>query len=143
MSRKRITVVSGLIINSNKEILMALRLNDGQAFPNEWEIPGGKVNTGETERGALVREMKEELGIDVEVGQLVSVASVYWGCSVNMLLYECTALGDKLPQPLTSQKLRFMKLDQSHGVVPCLPSLAMWYQDIAEHVISVEKGKSD
>ncbi|WP_337864859.1 NUDIX domain-containing protein [Ignavibacterium sp.] len=54
-----------IFINSNNQILLLLR-DDLQniPFPNQWDIPGGKIEENETPQAAIRREMKEELGLD-------------------------------------------------------------------------------
>jgi len=63
-SRTPIAVVAGILIEGGR-VLVSQRLPD-QTFPLEWELPGGKVEPGETAALALAREFREELGIDVE-----------------------------------------------------------------------------
>lgn len=57
-------VVSIWIINSNQEILLAKRHPD-KRFPNMWECPGGSALAGENSLEAALREVKEEIGIDL------------------------------------------------------------------------------
>ncbi len=59
--------VGAMIFNEKGELLMLKR---GPASKNErgrWEVPGGGVDFGETQAQAVVREMKEELGVDIVV----------------------------------------------------------------------------
>lgn len=59
-------------------------------LPLLWEFPGGKVESGESDEGALRRELAERLGADVEVGQLISfVRHPYEHYTVDLHLYEC------------------------------------------------------
>lgn len=57
-------VVTILIINSRKEILVTKRHPD-KPYPNMWECPGGSVLTGEDSLEGALREVKEEIGIDL------------------------------------------------------------------------------
>jgi 8-oxo-dGTP diphosphatase len=60
-------VVAGAVI-ADSMVLLAQRLRPPE-LAGRWELPGGKVAAGETEREALARELAEELGIEVAVGQ--------------------------------------------------------------------------
>jgi len=63
----RINVVAGIIINQNK-ILIGKR-KDKDIGGGKWEFPGGKIKVGETNSEALERELYEELGISVKIGE--------------------------------------------------------------------------
>ena len=65
-ARPRIVLVSAVaLVDADGRVLLAQR-PAGKAMPGLWEFPGGKVNPGETPERALIRELAEELGIDVE-----------------------------------------------------------------------------
>ena len=65
------TVVAGAVIE-NGRVLLAQRATPPE-LAGRWELPGGKIEPGETPQDALVRELREELGIDVTVGDPVGV----------------------------------------------------------------------
>src|SRR5688572_26609374 len=72
-----IHVAVGAIINPQSQILVALRLASAHQG-GLWEFPGGKVEEGESVHQALVRELKEELGIIISVSHhLISVQHAY------------------------------------------------------------------
>lgn len=60
--------VRGVIKNSEGKILIVKRHPKSRTDPEMWELPGGKVEKGEHFADALVREIKEETNLDVEVG---------------------------------------------------------------------------
>lgn len=60
-----IHVAVGVIINKDKQVLIAKR-GSHQHQGDKWEFPGGKVEDGETSQEALSRELKEELGIEIQ-----------------------------------------------------------------------------
>jgi len=64
-----ITVVAALIERDGK--LLACQRKRGDKFELLWEFPGGKVEPGEAPRDALARELREELGIQAEIGKEV------------------------------------------------------------------------
>lgn len=64
--KKYIRVVGAVILNSDDEILCAQRPED-KNLALKWEFPGGKVEEGETETEALVRELEEEMECRIDV----------------------------------------------------------------------------
>lgn len=70
---KTIKVVAAVICDSIKvkKRIFATARGYGE-FKGQWEFPGGKIEDGETPKRALVREIKEELDIIVEVGDLIA-----------------------------------------------------------------------
>ena len=74
---RSIHVVAGVIVDVRGRILLARRGEDSD-LAGLWEFPGGKREPGETSEEALVRELQEELGIEVEVGDaLIEVPQEY------------------------------------------------------------------
>jgi ADP-ribose pyrophosphatase YjhB (NUDIX family) len=63
---------AGILIQNGKVLLQKPESDDGYAFP------GGHVQLGETNADALIREFREELGVDVEVGSLKLVEENFW-----------------------------------------------------------------
>jgi 8-oxo-dGTP pyrophosphatase MutT (NUDIX family) len=80
--------VKGILFHHDRVLLL---LNDR----GEWELPGGRPDAGEDHRAALRREMREETGLDVEVGALVGEHpfEVLPGRFVQIVAYACTLAG--------------------------------------------------
>ena len=68
MTRKTIHVVAAVIAQDGKVFATQRGYGDWKDY---WEFPGGKIEPGETPQEALVREIKEELTADIEVGELI------------------------------------------------------------------------
>ncbi|HXT97187.1 MAG TPA: (deoxy)nucleoside triphosphate pyrophosphohydrolase [Polyangia bacterium] len=84
--RTRKLVVAALVREGTR-ILMSRRRAD-QPMPGRWEFPGGKVEPGESPVAALEREVREELGCEVEVGRIFEVVfHVYEEFDLYMLVY--------------------------------------------------------
>jgi 8-oxo-dGTP diphosphatase len=71
MKRKGCSII---FVNDRKRILLFLRDDtSGIPYPNMWDIPGGHVENSETPEQCIVREMKEEMDLDIEGFHLFSV----------------------------------------------------------------------
>lgn len=70
MQQQPLRVTAALLKQDNK-ILIAQRPSSGR-FANKWELPGGKIDPGETPEECLRRELVEELGIEAIIGVLFS-----------------------------------------------------------------------
>lgn len=88
VAEKQIKVVAAIIQEGNK--IFATQRGYGE-FKDGWEFPGGKVELGETPQEALVREIKEELDTEIEVGKLVDTVEYdYPNFHLTMYCYFCT-----------------------------------------------------
>jgi 8-oxo-dGTP diphosphatase len=107
---KLVLVVACALIDKDGRILIAQRpKNKGMA--DLWEFPGGKVEAGERPEQTLIRELKEELGIDVKEACLapLSFASfAYDDFHLLMPLYVCRRW-DGMPQALEHQALKWVR----------------------------------
>lgn len=85
---KTIRVVAAIICDSieNKKKVFAAARGYGE-FRGQWEFPGGKIETGETPKEALIREIKEELNVIIKVGDLI--ATVEYNYPEFYLLMDC------------------------------------------------------
>jgi 8-oxo-dGTP diphosphatase len=91
-----IDVVCGVIEGANGRFLACLR-PQGKHLGGLWEFPGGKVDAGESPEAALARELMEELGVLVHVGEpLREVVWHYEGRSIRLLPFFCTILSGEL-----------------------------------------------
>jgi len=89
--RRLLLVVAAALIDADGRVLLARR-PEGKSLAGLWEFPGGKVGPGETPEQALVRELHEELSIDVSTSCLapLSFAShAYDDFHLLMPLYVC------------------------------------------------------
>ncbi|HZX64464.1 MAG TPA: (deoxy)nucleoside triphosphate pyrophosphohydrolase [Myxococcales bacterium] len=116
--KRRILVVAALIERGD-EVLVARRKPEGERA-NLWEFPGGKVEAGEGERAALARELREELGVRVQVGELYArVEHPYPDVQVELALYRAALHGGQEPKPLAAQEIRWAKRRELPGLAFC------------------------
>ncbi len=113
-----IHVVVGVIINKDDQILIAKRASH-QHQGDKWEFPGGKVEKSETPKEALRRELKEELGIDIQsVNQLIEIKHQYTDKAVILDVYEIRDWQGEA-EGREGQPLRWVnKLDLKHYNFP-------------------------
>lgn len=94
-SSKRVQVTAAVITEEGR-VLLAQRPLRGR-HPGAWEFPGGKVEAAETPRQCLARELREELGIEVEAGEEVArVSHSYPDLDIELVAFRCTITGGEL-----------------------------------------------
>ncbi|GAA5127899.1 (deoxy)nucleoside triphosphate pyrophosphohydrolase [Luteolibacter yonseiensis] len=99
-------VVCGVIEDSEGRFLACLR-PAGKHLGGLWEFPGGKIDPGESPDAALVRELKEELAVDVEVGRaLTPVVWNYGEITIRLQPFICRIVSGEL-RALEHEELRW------------------------------------
>lgn len=94
----RIRVAAAVIRRDEKYLLT--RRADGQDLAGFWEFPGGKMEAGETAERALVRELQEELGVAIDVGNgLMTIDHDYPEKKVQLNFFEAE-IADGQPRAL-------------------------------------------
>jgi 8-oxo-dGTP diphosphatase len=115
-------VVAAALRDKNGRVLVQRRPKGGEQ-EGLWEFPGGKIESGETPENALVRELSEELSIEIDVKDLSAscFASVpHADKQLVMLLYTCLKWrGD--PKPLVASEVRWV-LPQDLRQLPMPPA---------------------
>ena len=87
---KSIKVVAAIIFREEKVLSVQRAENDKEYVSLKWEFPGGKVEVGESREEALVREIREELSVDIEVSEfLMTVEHAYPDFHLTMHVFKC------------------------------------------------------
>ena len=120
-------VVGAAIVDdlAHPTLLLAARRTEPPALAGGWEFPGGKVDPGETFEQALHREVREELGVEVELGELVPgpLPGGRWplGESFSMTVW-LARVTEGEPAPIEDHdQLRWLRRDELHEI-PWLPA---------------------
>ena len=123
---KQINVV-GAVITRDGLVMCAQRGYDGN-LPGLWEFPGGKIEPGESNRAALMREITEELGCTVEVVREVTTTThEYEFGVVTLTTFYCRLLSGTptLTEHLSIEWLRPDELDTIEWAPADIPSVAL------------------
>jgi 8-oxo-dGTP pyrophosphatase MutT (NUDIX family) len=75
-------------------VLLVHRSPDRRAHPDVWDLPGGHLETGESELRALTREMQEELGVQIETGSVAHLGRLTAGRGGEAVLLSAWLVGD-------------------------------------------------
>ena len=98
----------GVVINEAGDVLIDQRLEEG-LLGGMWEFPGGKQEPGEPIEACIARELMEELGIEVSVGDpLITVDHAYSHKKLQFVVHLCRWISGE-PQPLASQQVRWVR----------------------------------
>src|SRR3954469_371324 len=104
-ARTRKLVVAALCTDAHGRILLSQRRAD-QPMPLLWELPGGKVEPGEAPEAALVREVREELGVGATILGIDEVVShQYPEFDLLMLVYRCALDGEPVAREVAAVRL--------------------------------------
>ena len=100
-----------VIWNQSGQILIDKR-KIGGALGGLWEFPGGKIEQGETVADCIVREIREELAIDITVGEyLISIEHTYPTFQITLIVHHCQYIGGT-PQPIESDEIRWVEVSE-------------------------------
>lgn len=121
MSEKILDVAAGLILRGDGQLLLGQR-PAGKPWAGWWELPGGKLEPGETVLQALARELEEELGIRVtEATPWVTYVHVYPHTTVRLAFCRVTQWEGE-PRGLENQQLRWVDPAHATNVGDVLPA---------------------
>lgn len=127
--------VTAAIIQYSNKYLLAQRPSGGN-LPYKWEFPGGKVEPGESLEECLTRELREEFGVQAQVGSLICQAQhAYDHMAVEVSFLEVELPVEKI-QLLYHAAIAWVELEELAGV-----DLVEADKAVIEHLVRVGKIK--
>ena len=128
-----VLVAAVALIDADNRVLIAQR-PEGKSMAGLWEFPGGKVEAGETPEAALVREIKEELGIELCLECLAPfnfASHAYETFHLLMPLYLCRTWEGELA-PREGQKIEWVRAMHlpRYPMPPADEPLIPWLRDL-------------
>ena len=134
-------VAAAVIERADGTFLLACR-PEGKPYPGYWEFPGGKIEPGEDARAALVRELREELGIEVrEATPWITRVYAYTHATVRLHFFRVTAW-DGEPRPLEDQAIAWQRAE-APDLSPMLPANAPVLAALALPAVMVVSSASE
>lgn len=115
-ARRRVPVIpcGVAVVRRGREFLIAQRQAD-DTFGSYWEFPGGRKNPGERFEDCVVREAREELGIEIAVERpLLQVRRRFHRRLIWLNFYLCRLVSGQ-PRPLESQRAEWVDVDRLEG----------------------------
>jgi A/G-specific adenine glycosylase len=108
-------IVTAAVICRNGSVLIAQRPAHG-LLGSLWEFPGGKIQEGETLEEGLQRELMEELGLPVHVGESLGIYHhAYTHFKITLHAFFCHPLNGHQPQPLEGQAFSWVEIGELHN----------------------------
>ena len=124
MEIKIIPVVCA-IIEQDDLVLCALR-SEQMSLPGKWEFPGGKLELNELAEDALIREIKEELDVSIEIAESLPISDYSYVPKkvIRLIPFRCVIKNNEIPVAAEHAELRWvekedlLKLDWAEADVP-------------------------
>lgn len=127
---KTIKVSAAIIRSHNKVFATARGYGD---YKGQWEFPGGKIEPGESPQQALIREIKEELDTEIQVGeQIGTIEYDYPAFHLSMDCFWCSVVRGNLVLK-EAQESRWLSKNELYSV-QWLPADAIIIEKIAKHL---------
>ena len=118
---KSINVVAAIIELDGRVLCVQRAVNKRAYISEKWEFPGGKIEEGETEHQAIVREIQEELRLDITVDEkLLTVDHTYPDFHLVMDCFRCHPHGEGIPDVTLTEHINSCWLSVDSDQFRCL-----------------------
>jgi 8-oxo-dGTP diphosphatase len=141
-------VVTCAIIRNEENQILVVRHTENSDHPLKWEFPGGKIDSGETEEECIIREIKEELSIDIVIcDRLLPVEHNYGTKEIRLIPFVCDTL-DEMPVLTEHKEFRWIEIrelksiDFTEADIPVSEEYAELFGD-SSNILPVETRKND
>lgn len=112
--KKEINVVGAIVVDGTR--ILAARRSPAMSLPGMWEFPGGKIETGEAPREALIRELQEELLCTAEIGDEVASTRYEYDFGFVTLTTFYSKLVDGEPRLTEHSEIRWIEAADLNSV---------------------------
>ncbi|UUT34504.1 (deoxy)nucleoside triphosphate pyrophosphohydrolase [Microbacterium elymi] len=124
MTAAPLDVVAAVIVDGDR--ILACRRREGKADAGRWEFPGGKVEPGESPAEALVREVREELGIDIRIGEVLRTdVTDAAGRSIRLTCLAATLSGERPTDSTDHDRMEWVRPAELSALDWAEPDLPM------------------
>lgn len=118
-AQPQLIVVGAAILDAGGRRVLAAQRAEPPRLAGGWEFPGGKVDPGESDEDALVRECREELGVVIELGERLGDDAALGPTATLRVWTASVRMGE--PRPIEHAQLRWLPVDELYSV-PWLPA---------------------
>lgn len=127
---KRVAVTCAVIIVAGE--LLACQRDTDTDHPFEWEFPGGKIEHGETPEECIIREIKEELGVDVFVERMLEPIEHDYGFKkIRLIPFLCKLIAGK-PRAIEHKALKWCSIKCFTDLKWCEADRKLFYLNKSE-----------
>lgn len=117
MNKSQRGATSALILNEDKHILFVKRSDTDDFLPGYWEFPGGGIDYGETAEKAVIREIKEECGIEIKVIKPIAIGDYFYNeDQVIEICYLCKAESLEIELSSEHSEFKWLKFEDTEGL---------------------------
>ena len=112
------TAVKGFVIRDGK-LLLIRRVSSEKHYPGIWEVPGGRISDDEDLKGGLKREIKEEVGLDVEVIAPLSCHHFVRqdGQEIHMVTFLCKYKGGEVKLGKEHEAYKWVEIERASELI--------------------------